>query len=116
MKSKTDTTLFSSEASLEGISAEYILISDISEEGAYSEMAGIYRERLKEEGVLSDKVPASSPKLLAELIGSVEYNTHFLGVIPSQKEFAFGYSKEAEFTRRRGKSHLSYFRLEQERS
>ena len=88
MKSKTDTTLFSSEASLEGISAEYILISDTSEEGAYSEMAGIYRERLKEEGVLSDKVPASSPKLLAELIGSVEYNTHFLGVIPSQKEFA----------------------------
>lgn len=88
MKSKTNTTLFSSEASLEGISAEYILISDTSEEGAYSEMAGIYRERLKEEGVLSDKVPASSPKLLAELIGSVEYNTHFLGVIPSQKEFA----------------------------
>ena len=88
MKSKTDTTLFSADVSAKQISVEYLLLRDVSEQDAYSQMASLYRDRLKAEGILSKTADSSSPKLLAEMVGSIAYDTHFCGLIPTKKEAA----------------------------
>lgn len=88
MKAKNDTTLFASKVSADIISEEYILLDGLEKETAYSEMASVYRGRLKADEIITDTADNSSVRLLTEFIGSIAYDSHFMGMIPDTREYA----------------------------
>lgn len=96
MKSQNDTVRCSDYLACDKISAEYILMDNITEENAYSKMAEIYRNRLIESEILTDKLSDDKAPLIVEIIGSVEYKTLFSKLIPIKREFALTDFSEAQ--------------------
>lgn len=88
MKDKADTTVFASDISGQSFSAEYILMPSAERETAYSDMAAVYRNILKKQGVLSSRAESSAPGVFAEIITAVSFDTHLAGMIPSTNETA----------------------------
>ena len=87
LAARNDTFLFAQDMTAKRLSLEYVLLPDVQEEEAYSDMAAIYRTRLEAEGVLTKKTD-SGVKLLAEMVGAINYDTLAAGFIPANKEYA----------------------------
>lgn len=88
MSSSNPVELFATDESDDVFSAEYVLFSDMKEETAYSDMAVYYRNRLLNEGVLTEKTHGSKPLFLTEFINVINYDTLALGFLPINREFA----------------------------
>lgn len=69
------------------IELEYVLLSGVNENNAYSQMANIYRNYLAENGTLT-KNSFSSVPFVPEFVNTINYNTMSLGFIPTNKEFS----------------------------
>ena len=87
LAARNDTSLFASNMATDKIEAEYILLPEAQEDGAYSDMARIYRSRLLQDGTLASKAD-KEPQLLAEIVSVINYNTLAGGIIPANKEYA----------------------------
>lgn len=79
--------LFAPQVSEEMFGVEYILLPEANDSDAYSQMANIYRNRLKKDGIIS-KSNSVNPQFLAEFVHSINYDTTFLGCIPTKRDFA----------------------------
>lgn len=87
MATKTDTSLFASDLALDTLSVEYVLLTETTEQTAYSDMANLYRQRLENQGVLNAAVERDSPQLLAEVINSIPYWKQAAGLVPVIREY-----------------------------
>lgn len=87
MATKTDTSLFASDLALDTLSVEYVLLTETTEQTAYSDMANLYRLRLENQGVLNAAVERDSPQLLAEVINSIPYWKQAAGLVPVIREY-----------------------------
>lgn len=87
MSTQNPVQLFATSLSEEALTAEYLLLPALSEDTAYSEMARLYRDRLKADGALP-KTASTGVPLLAEFVHAVRYDTMLLGFLPTSREFA----------------------------
>ncbi len=82
-----DVYLTSSDFTTEKVTAEYILLNQLEEATAYSSMANTYRGYLKEQQMLSVNA-STDPKLLTEIVNTINYDTVAYGIFPTNREFA----------------------------
>ena len=87
MAASNDINLFANDFAIETVKSEYILLNELNEENAYSQMAECYRERLIDEGVLTEK-SSDGVSLLAEIKAVIDYDTMIAGSIPVNREYA----------------------------
>jgi len=87
MDSSNNVNLYADELAVSKVKEEFILLSDIDSDNAYSKMAEIYREKLVNDGVL-EKKQSSGVTLLAEFPMVINYDDLIMGSVPVNREFA----------------------------
>lgn len=96
LQAESQIWLSAKERAMDALEAEYILFPEMSFDEAYSEMARVYRERLIDVGILSEKNKESEIGLLANIINTVNYDTMLANCFPINKEFAMTTFDETE--------------------